>query len=81
MVACLQGMPNLRNLNAWREAANIAEEDVAQNQAIGQHGLALIKNLYKNTKFNILTHCNAGWLATVDFGTALRPFTPHTMQV
>ena len=63
----------MRNLNAWREAAKIAEEDVAQNQAIGQHGLALIKSLYKNTQFNILTHCNAGWLATVDFGTALAP--------
>ena len=73
MVIALQGIPNLRNLNAWREAADIAEEDVAQNQAIGQHGLALIKSLYKNMQFNILTHCNAGWLATVDFGTALAP--------
>jgi methylthioribose-1-phosphate isomerase len=73
MVIALQAMPNLRNLGAWREAANITEEDVAQNQAIGQHGLALIKSLYKNTQFNILTHCNAGWLATVDFGTALSP--------
>ena len=62
-----------RNLAAWREAAIIAEEDVAQNQAIGQHGLALIKRLYKNKVLNILTHCNAGWLATVDFGTALAP--------
>ena len=73
MVISLQSMPSLRNLSAWREAANIAEEDVAQNQAIGQHGLALIKNLYTNKVFNILTHCNAGWLATVDFGTALAP--------
>lgn len=73
MVIALQGMPNLRNLNAWREAANIAEEDVAQNQAIGQHGFELIKKMYKSTQFNILTHCNAGWLATVDFGTALAP--------
>ena len=73
MIACLQSITTQRNLNAWREAANIAEEDVAQNQAIGQHGLALIKSLYKNTQFNILTHCNAGWLATVDFGTALSP--------
>jgi methylthioribose-1-phosphate isomerase len=74
MVTALQGMPNnLRNLAAWREAAQIAEEDVAQNQAIGQHGLQLIKNLYQNKTFNILTHCNAGWLATVDFGTALAP--------
>lgn len=73
MVIALQGMPNLRNLNAWREAANIAEEDVAQNQSIGQHGFELIKKMYKNMQFNILTHCNAGWLATVDFGTALSP--------
>ncbi|MBC7755339.1 MAG: S-methyl-5-thioribose-1-phosphate isomerase [Bdellovibrio sp.] len=62
-----------RNLAAWREAATIAEEDVAQNQAIGQHGLAVIKRLYNNKTLNILTHCNAGWLATVDFGTALGP--------
>ncbi|NOT66251.1 MAG: S-methyl-5-thioribose-1-phosphate isomerase [Methylotenera sp.] len=74
MVACLQGMPiEARNSGAWQEAANIAEEDVAQNQAIGQHGLSLIKNLYQNKTLNILTHCNAGWLATVDFGTALAP--------
>jgi len=79
MVAGLQGIAcNMRNLAAWREAANIAEEDVAQNQLIGQHGLALIKSLYQNKTFNILTHCNAGWLATVDFGTALSPiFAAH----
>ena len=65
--------PNQRNFAAWKEAAAIAEEDVAQNQAIGQHGLKLIENLYKNKTFNILTHCNAGWLATVDYGTALAP--------
>jgi methylthioribose-1-phosphate isomerase len=65
-------------MTAWKEAAKIAEEDVAQNQLIGQHGLVLIKNYYKNTQFNILTHCNAGWLATVDFGTALSPiFAAH----
>jgi methylthioribose-1-phosphate isomerase len=73
MVARLQGSSVQRNLVAWREAANIAEEDVAQNKAIGQHGLALIKSLYQNKTFNIMTHCNAGWLATVDFGTALAP--------
>jgi methylthioribose-1-phosphate isomerase len=73
MVTCLQPMQNMRNLSAWREAAQIAEEDVAQNKAIGQHGLVLIKSLYQNKTFNIMTHCNAGWLATVDFGTALAP--------
>ena len=78
MLAVLQATTMQRNLAAWREAANIAEEDVIQNQAIGQHGLALIKASYQNQAtnkqpFNILTHCNAGWLATVDFGTALAP--------
>lgn len=58
---------------AWQEAANICNEDVAQNQAIGQHGLTLIQNQYQGKRFNILTHCNAGWLATVDYGTALAP--------
>jgi methylthioribose-1-phosphate isomerase len=73
MVACLQGSGVQRNLVAWREAASIAQEDVAQNKVIGQYGLALIKSLYQNRTLNILTHCNAGWLATVDFGTALAP--------
>ncbi|MGB2831757.1 MAG: S-methyl-5-thioribose-1-phosphate isomerase [Methylotenera sp.] len=79
MIACLQGMPlNKRALQAWYEAARMAEEDVAQNQKIGEHGLNLIKNIYKNRAnpnkpLNIMTHCNAGWLATVDYGTALAP--------
>ena len=74
MVSTLQSMPNeARNLAAWKLAANIAEEDVAQNQAIGGHGFSLIKKHYQHKTFNILTHCNAGWLATVDFGTALAP--------
>ncbi|MGY1489712.1 S-methyl-5-thioribose-1-phosphate isomerase [Methylobacillus pratensis] len=60
---------------AWREAAQIADEDVRTNQAIGQHGLALLQALAvaKSGRLNILTHCNAGWLATVDWGTALAP--------
>lgn len=65
--------PEERLEAAWQEAANICNEDVAQNQAIGQHGLALIQNQYRDKQFNILTHCNAGWLATVDYGTALAP--------
>ena len=74
MLATLQRMPNAeRNLAAWKLAAKIAEEDIAQNQAIGAHGLALIKSQYQHKTFHILTHCNAGWLATVDFGTALAP--------
>ncbi|HEX4027654.1 MAG TPA: S-methyl-5-thioribose-1-phosphate isomerase [Rhizomicrobium sp.] len=61
---------------AWKEAASIADEDVAMNQAIGRNGLQIIRALAekkKGEKLNILTHCNAGWLATVDYGTALAP--------
>ncbi len=63
---------------AWAEAAAICDEDVLLNQAIGQHGLGLIQRFYQKIAyqgkvFNVLTHCNAGWLATVDFGTALAP--------
>ncbi len=65
--------PLQRIQSAWKEAADIAEEDVAQNKMIGQYGLSVIKNAYKEVTFNVLTHCNAGWLATVDFGTALAP--------
>jgi methylthioribose-1-phosphate isomerase len=64
-----------RSSAAWREAATICNEDVMLNQAIGGHGLTLIKALAAKRagRLNILTHCNAGWLATVDFGTALSP--------
>ena len=58
---------------AWRRAAEIADEDVALNSAIGDHGLALIRALAAKKsggRINVLTHCNAGWLATVDWGTA-----------
>ncbi len=60
---------------AWAEAALICDEDVLLNQAIGTHGLDLIREVHykKSRTINILTHCNAGWLATVDFGTALAP--------
>lgn len=61
---------------AWDEAALICDEDVTLNHQIGQHGLALIQKAASQKQtptFNILTHCNAGWLATVDWGTALAP--------
>jgi methylthioribose-1-phosphate isomerase len=58
---------------AWAEAAAICEEDVEQNRAIGRHGLELIRAKAGRGAVNILTHCNAGWLATVDRGTALAP--------
>ena len=60
---------------AWRKSAEICDEDVAICEAIGEHGLRLIRAIHeeKNDTVNILTHCNAGWLATVDWGTALAP--------
>ena len=61
---------------AWTRAAEISDEDVAINRAIGENGLAVIRDLAAKSsggRLNILTHCNAGWLATVDWGTALAP--------
>ena len=62
---------------AYREAALLCEEDVHVNEAIGEYGLAIIRDCWeqKNRKgtVHLLTHCNAGWLATVDWGTALAP--------
>ena len=69
---------------AYEEAALVAEEDVAQNQAIGRHGAGLIREAYERTgrPARVLTHCNAGWLATVDWGTALAPvYTAHEAGV
>ncbi|CAK0765786.1 Methylthioribose-1-phosphate isomerase [Azospirillaceae bacterium] len=69
--------PNQRANVAFAEAATLADEDVAINHSIGVHGLALIKKAAaekpNGARLNILTHCNAGWLATVDWGTALAP--------
>ena len=62
---------------AYREAALICDEDVAVNEAIGTHGLGLIEDAWakkgRRGPVHVLTHCNAGWLATVDWGTALAP--------
>jgi methylthioribose-1-phosphate isomerase len=62
---------------AYARAAAICKEDVAANEAIGDHGLAVIERIAatkpQGTPVNVLTHCNAGWLATVDWGTALAP--------
>lgn len=74
ILRCLLALPvSERSPAAWGEAAAICEEDVEQNRAIGRHGLALIRAARKAGPVNILTHCNAGWLATVDWGTALAP--------
>jgi methylthioribose-1-phosphate isomerase len=71
-------VPAGRVAAAYAEAGAIADEDAAQNEAIGRHGLPLIeekaaKGRVPRGPVNVLTHCNAGWLATVDWGTALAP--------
>ena len=60
---------------AFREAALICDADVEQCRAIGVHGLEIIRRFANKTgrAVNVLTHCNAGWLACVDWGTALAP--------
>jgi methylthioribose-1-phosphate isomerase len=66
---------NDRVAAAYRLAGEMADEDVATCRAIGEHGAALIREAHERTgrTVNVLTHCNAGWLATVDWGTALAP--------
>jgi methylthioribose-1-phosphate isomerase len=70
-----QCLPARRRETAYRRAAEICDEDVAINAAIGRHGLGLIRAVHERTQrtVNVLTHCNAGWLATVDWGTATAP--------
>jgi methylthioribose-1-phosphate isomerase len=67
--------PELRRDAAWDSADALAEEDVQVNAAIGRHGLPLLQAIAARRPgpVNVLTHCNAGWLATVDWGTATSP--------
>jgi methylthioribose-1-phosphate isomerase len=67
--------PVERAAAAWGEAALICETSVEQCRAIGGHGLGIVRDLAAKAgrRINILTHCNAGWLAAVDWGTALAP--------
>ncbi len=71
--------PARRVAAAFARAGEIAEADVAVNRALAGHGLPLIEAARKDgATVNILTHCNAGWLAAVDWGTALAPiFLAH----
>jgi methylthioribose-1-phosphate isomerase len=78
MLAAVRNRPREQRIaHAYRRAAEICEQDVAINQAIGRHGAKLIAAVAASKKagapVQVLTHCNAGWLATVDFGTALAP--------
>jgi methylthioribose-1-phosphate isomerase len=71
-------LPTEDRLNAaYARAAAMADEDVELNQSIGRNGLDVIRRIAATKApgepVNILTHCNAGWLATVDYGTATAP--------
>jgi len=77
VTAAVVGLPpTARAEAAWRLAGEIAEADVERNRRIGEHGLPLIGAAAARARgrpVRILTHCNAGWLATVDWGTATAP--------
>ncbi len=74
---CATGRAPSERRAAYARAAEIAEEDIAINTAMGRHGLPLIEAIAARKKpgerVNVLTHCNAGWLAAVDVGTATAP--------
>jgi methylthioribose-1-phosphate isomerase len=76
MCRALAGVaPSERPAVAFREAGAIADADVEQCRSIGTHGLEILRRAAAERRrpLNILTHCNAGWLACVDWGTALAP--------
>ena len=76
--------PRERCEAAFREAGNICEADVEQCRSIGVHGMEIIRRLAQASggRVNVLTHCNAGWLACVDWGTALAPiYTAHNAGI
>ena len=78
MRSLLRPLPESQRAEAaYRRAAEIADEDIELNRGIGRHGLEIIRKIASAKKpgepVNILTHCNAGWLATVDYGTATAP--------
>jgi methylthioribose-1-phosphate isomerase len=77
MLAVLRPLPAAaREAAAYSEAAAICDDDAATCEAIGRHGLPLLQDIAARKpgkRVNILTHCNAGWIATVDWGTALAP--------
>ena len=76
MFSKLKGVNSNDILNiAIKEANDICEQDISFCKNIGLNGLKVIENIYNNKKstVNILTHCNAGWLATINWGTATSP--------
>ena len=81
----LPSHPRERIAASYDEAALIADEDVAVCSAIGDSGVDIIRRIAEGRSgapVNVLTHCNAGWLATVDWGTALAPvFKAHRAAI
>ena len=77
MRKAVRNLPREARLDAaYTRAAQICDEDVETNHRIGEHGLGIIRahaERKRGERVNILTHCNAGWLACVDWGTALAP--------
>lgn len=75
MMATLSPLSSADRLAAAiKRAQEICDEDVALNKSIGNHGKSIIEALYKKNPdrpVQIMTHCNTGWLATVDYGTAI----------
>ena len=83
----LQALPEAeRAVAALKLAHELADEDVEINRNIGVHGLEIIREIAKRKPagepVQLLTHCNAGWLATVDWGTATSPmFQAHDENI
>ena len=75
MLAALHPLsPGDRLAAAYAEAGAICDDDVETCRRIGEHGLPLLREIAaRKGRVNVLTHCNAGWIATVDYGTALSP--------
>ena len=79
--ALLRGLPpGERETAAYAFAARLCEDDVRTNRSIGQFGLQIFRHIARQAgagadgrELNVMTHCNAGWLATVDWGTATAP--------
>jgi methylthioribose-1-phosphate isomerase len=92
MQAAVAQLPPTKRLDAaYARAAELCDQDVAVNEAIGRFGLRILREIYVKKvggrlplagKLNVLTHCNAGWLACVDWGTALAPiFMAHDLKI
>ena len=86
MNAALSGVPEAERVQAaYKRASEICDEDVETNRLIGENGLKLIKEVHDRNggqTVNILTHCNAGWIACVDWGTATSPiYQAHDLGI